>query len=173
MNLKSPLRGCFLVSPLVSYNFATPSYKRWFNTDVLSERIVREWGRHLTNNSPYHQDIAAGKGWAMALDVPEKWWEGLNVVDHILVTGGEEEVFRDHIVQFIEVLKRSVTKVKLTAHMATEAHDGPLLDFMAKRSPDESAQLITAWIIARFKEDGKGGFDVGPDKAGPARQMKM
>lgn len=109
----------------------------------------------------------------MALDVPVKWWEGLDVVDHILVTGGEEEAFRDHIVQFIEVLKRTVTKVKLTTLMATEVHDGPLLDFMARRSPGESAQLVTAWIIARFKEDGKSEFDVGPDEAGPARQIKM
>lgn len=42
-----------------------------------------------------------------------------------------------------------------------------------KRPPGELAQLITAWIIARFKEDGKGGFDVGSDEAGSTRQMKM
>lgn len=48
-------------------------------------------------------------------------------MDHILVTGGEEEAFRDDIVQFIEVFKRTVTKVKLTTLMATEAHDEPLL----------------------------------------------
>jgi hypothetical protein len=62
----------------------------------------------------------------MALDVPESWWQYLNIVDHVLVIGGHEELFRDHIVQFVEVLRRK-SSVDLTSYIALdEAHDGPL-----------------------------------------------
>lgn len=57
--------------------------------------------------------------------MPESWWEGLgSVVPKVLVTGGHEEIFRDHIFQFIDVLRRK-KKNELGMHIALdEAHDG-------------------------------------------------
>lgn len=49
----------------------------------------------------------------MALDVPEKWWEGVNVVDRILVTAGQEEVCRDHMLQLVDVFRRKSRAEKL------------------------------------------------------------
>lgn len=137
---------------MASFDLNIRSYHRTCSVDVLGAKVVGEWGQLLVQNTPWHAEIARGDGWGMALDVPEKWWEGLSVVDRVLVTGGEQEVFRDHIVQLINVLHRKAC-ADLMGHMALgEAHDGPLMDFSAKRAPGESAQVITRWIIEGFQQ---------------------
>lgn len=150
IDLKGSVKGCFLVSPLSSFNFSARSYRRWFSADVLSRRIVDKWGLYLVKDSPWHGEISAGYGWGMALDVPESWWDGLKAVDHILVTGGYEEVFSDHIQQLGEMLNRK-SKGNVDLNMANEAHDGPLMDFAAGRPPSETTKAITDFIITCFK----------------------
>jgi hypothetical protein len=142
-----PLKGCFVVSPLASFNLGSNSYNRIFSSDVLCKETVGGWGELFIAESPWHEEITNGLGWGMALDVPEKWWEGLDVVENVLVTGGEEEVFRDHIEQLVDVL-RSKSRAAVAAYISTyEAHDGPLMDFMARRVPGASTGVITRWII--------------------------
>lgn len=101
--------------------------------------------------SPWQEEITAGKGWGMALDVPENWWENLDAVDRILVTGGYEEVFSDHVQQLGELLKRK-SKGEVTLHMADEAHDGPLMDFAAGRPASATSKAIVEFVISSFKE---------------------
>jgi hypothetical protein len=149
IGLVDNVRGCFLVSPLCSYNFNTPSYQRWFSADVLGRTVVSKWGNYLVGNSPWHHEISSGQGWGMALDVPETWWNNLNVVDRILVTGGYEEVFSDHIEQLGDVLLRN-SKGDVDLYMAKEAHDGPLVDFADGRAPSETTKTITRFIISSF-----------------------
>ncbi|KAL4801252.1 Alpha/Beta hydrolase protein [Aspergillus unguis] len=141
------VRGCFLVSPLTSYDFNTPSYRRWFSADVLSKKVVQEWGLHLVGNSPWQEEISAGKGWGMALDVPDSWWDGFKAVDRVLITGGYEEVFSDHVEQLGQMLKRK-TAANVTLYMAHETHDGPLLDFMTGRRPSQTTKTITDFVIS-------------------------
>ncbi|GAD98387.1 hypothetical protein AOR_1_832114 [Paecilomyces variotii No. 5] len=154
VELKEPLRGCFLVSPLVSLsNLETRSYNERCSADVLSKNLIREWGDALIKNSPWREEIRNGLGWGMALDVPEKWWQGFDIAKRIIVTGGHEEIFRDHITAFIEVLRRNAS-VHLTSHMALdEAHDGPLMEFRSHCLPGSSTKALTEWIIATFSED--------------------
>ncbi|KAL4894873.1 alpha/beta-hydrolase [Aspergillus ambiguus] len=144
------IRGCFLVSPLCSFNFNTPSYKRWLSADVLGRQVVSEWGDHLMKGSPWLEEVSGGYGWGMALDVPEKWWEGLDCVDRILVTGGYEEVFSDHVQQLGDVLQRN-SKGEVELYMANETHDGPLFDFAAGRPPSEMTKAITHFIVSSCK----------------------
>ncbi|KAH8697700.1 catalytic protein [Talaromyces proteolyticus] len=151
IDLSDPIKGCFLVSPLASFNFNTPSYQRWFSADVLSRKVVEEWGVYLVENSPWQDEISSGNGWGMALDVSESWWVGLDAVDGILLTGGYEEVFSDHIQQLGEMLKRN-SKGEVTVHMANEAHDGPLMDFSAGRPPSATTKAITDFVIASLKD---------------------
>lgn len=147
-----PLKGCFLVSPLASFDLSTHSFNRRFSADVLCKYTVGEWGKSLVANSPWDDEISLGLGWGMALDVPEEWWEGLDVGAHILVTGGEEEVFRDHIVQLVDVLRRRST-AGVTPYLARdEAHDGPLMNFMAGGMRGGSTGVITRWVVERFQE---------------------
>jgi acetyl esterase/lipase len=155
INLDSHLCGCFVVSPLLSLNsLTTRSYRQRFSVDSLSYKTIREWGSHLIDYSPWREEISQGLGWGMALDVPESWWQDLKIVDHILVTGGHEEFFRDHIAQFVEVLRRK-SSVDLTAYIALdEAHDGPLMDFRAHRQPGTSTNTVTEWIISTFSNTG-------------------
>ncbi|GAM36068.1 hypothetical protein TCE0_018f04870 [Talaromyces pinophilus] len=155
INLDSHLCGCFVVSPLLSLNsLTTRSYRQRFSVDSLSYKTIREWGSHLIDYSPWREEISQGLGWGMALDVPESWWQDLKIVDHILVTGGHEELFRDHIAQFVEVLRRK-SSVDLTAYIALdEAHDGPLMDFRAHRQPGTSTNTVTEWIISTFSNTG-------------------
>lgn len=86
----------------------------------------------------------------MALDVPEEWWEELDVVDQIMVTAGYE-VFRDHVLQLVGVFRRrSRAKVECLV-LVDEAHDGPLMDFSAKRPPSTTTDRIAKWIIRCFE----------------------
>lgn len=139
------------MSPLSSLDLCTPSYKRWFSADVLSRKVVNDWGMHLVGNSPWKDEISAGHGWGMALDVPDSWWEGLDAVQDILVTGGYEEVFSNHIEQLAEMLKRN-SNGEVTLHMANESHDGPLMDFAAARPPSGTTNAITDFVISCFRE---------------------
>ncbi len=144
------VRGCFLVSPLASFNFNTPSYSRWFSADVLSKKVVHKWGLYLVENSPWQEEVSAGKGWGMALDVPESWWENFSAVDDVLVTGGYEEVFSDHIQQLGLMLERKSTG-NVTLYMGNESHDGPLMDFAAGRLPSQTTKTITDFVISCFR----------------------
>ncbi|KAL2853404.1 Alpha/Beta hydrolase protein [Aspergillus pseudoustus] len=145
------IRGCFLVSPLSSLNCSTPSYNNWFSADVLGKKVVSTWGAHLVDNSPWHAEISAGKGWGMALDVPESWWDGVDVVDRILVTGGDEEVFSDHVQELGAMLKRR-SKGEVALYMARrEAHDGPLMDFAAGREASETTRVVTGFVVSCLK----------------------
>ncbi|KAI9927608.1 hypothetical protein AWENTII_006442 [Aspergillus wentii] len=153
IHLDGRLRGCAVISPLLSLDLTTRSYRERCSADVLSRKTVRDWGRLLTDNSPWKEEIRQGKGWGMALDVPDKWWNGIeNVVDQIMVTGGQEEIFRDHILQFIDVMQ--MNGVELSSYIAPdEAHDGPLMDFSAGRPPSMTTQAITDWLISSFVDE--------------------
>ncbi|KAJ6007297.1 alpha/beta-hydrolase [Penicillium herquei] len=152
IEMTEPVKGCFLVSPLTSLNLNTVSFTKSFSVDVLGKEVVGRWGDLLIQDSPWQDEISQGYGWGMALDVPESWWDGLSSVDEILITTGEEEVFRDHVIKLIDVFKRRLSS-KVTAYVANkEAHDGPLMDFLAKRAPSLTTQQITQWIIAQFKD---------------------
>jgi hypothetical protein len=87
----------------------------------------------------------------MALDVPESWWDGFKAVDNILVTGGYEEVFSDHVQQLGAMLKRK-SRGNVALYMAHEAHDGPLMDFAAGRPPSKTTDAITDFVIDCFKQ---------------------
>lgn len=154
ITLDSPVKGCFLVSPLTSLNLTTRSFKERFSVDILSKKIVSRYGEHLIHRSPWHREMLEGHGWGMALDVPETWWEGLDVVDRVLVTAGWEEVFRDHVVQLANVLRRKTRVKQLEWLMAVdEAHDAPLVDFLGKaKPPSTSTDKITEWVIRCFSD---------------------
>lgn len=139
------------MSPLASFRLSTPSYQRWVSADVLSRKVVHKWGLYLVEKSPWHKEISAGNGWGMALDVPESWWENFEAVDRVLVTGGYEEVFSDHIQQLGNMIQ-SKSLGEVTLYMGNEAHDGPLMDFAAGRGPSETTKTITDFIISCFKE---------------------
>lgn len=138
------------MSPLASLDLRTPSYERWLSADLLTRKNVAEWGTYLVDNSPWDEEISAGNGWGMALDVPESWWENLTAVDRILVTGGYEEVFCDHIQQLYKMLQRK-SRGNVALHMANEAHDGPLMDFEAGRPPSETTMAIVNFVISCFQ----------------------
>lgn len=151
IHLQGPVKGCFLVSPLASFDFNTPSYQRWFSADVLTRKNVDEWGRYLVDDSPWHEEISAGYGWGMALDVPDSWWDSFTAVDHILVTGGYEEVFSDHIQLLGKVLETNC-KGNVSLHMSNETHDGPFMDFAARRPPSATTKAIRDFVIACLKD---------------------
>lgn len=152
INLSDPVKGCFLVSPLASFQLTTRSYAEKFSVHVLSRAIVSKCGEYLVHQSPWNQEISQGNGWGMALDVPEKWWEGMNVVDRILVTAGQEEAFRDHVLQLVDVFRRSSRAEKLEWLVSVdEAHDEPLMDFWEKRQLLSATTVrVTEWVIQCF-----------------------
>ncbi|KAJ5780062.1 catalytic protein [Penicillium paradoxum] len=144
------IKGCFLVSPLASFDVEAGSYQKTLSVDVLGKEVVAKWGDLLVRGSSWYEERSKGYGWGMALDVPEEWWNDLDSVSNILITAGDEEVFWDHNVQLLDVLRRK-GKAQVTGCMAAkEAHDVPLMDFMAKRPPGKTTKFITEWIIAQI-----------------------
>lgn len=111
------LAGAFLVSPLPSLDVEDKRVRLYSircSVDMLSSRVVREHGKCLAEcvDGELHAELRAGMGWSMALDMQgegaaEGWWGGVGrVVHRVFLTFGQEEVFRDHGVQFAELLRK-------------------------------------------------------------------
>ncbi|KAJ4986825.1 hypothetical protein SVAN01_07630 [Stagonosporopsis vannaccii] len=149
------LPAAFVVSPLCSLDVTRLSYKARNSVDMLSSTIVQNCGRHHLDGSSAHVERQSGLGWSMPLDMGKEdvaaWWNGLDmVVANVLVTVGQEEVFRDHCIEFAEVLKDiggKGTGFKATLLLRQdEAHDAPLFDFSAGRPPSATTTTIEQFV---------------------------
>lgn len=96
---------------------------------------MARYGRYYTDNSAYYDDVAAGKYWGEPAAAPPEWWAGLErVVNKIMITCGEKEVFCDDVVGFMERLEGVEAVRKGWCRMekvvgSGEVHDEPLMDF--------------------------------------------
>lgn len=153
------LPAVFLVSPLCSLDTTLPCYTTRCSADMLSRTIVRVYGGYLLNGSIAQGEQEAGLGWSMPLDMNKKavtaWWEDLDtVVTNVLITVGQEEAFRDHCIEFAEVLKdveRKGAGFKTTLLLQqSEAHDACLLDFAAGRPPSATTRAIDQFVLDAF-----------------------
>ncbi|KAK0660803.1 Alpha/Beta hydrolase protein [Cercophora samala] len=131
-SLARPVAGAFLVSPWVSTNTSTASYKKNNGIDMLSTATIDTACGHLLPKDLTEED----KAWVMPVDLPqerqEAWFEGLDkVVSHVYITAGEQEVFLDQSVQLADVFKKANNNGRLDVKvevMKSEAHDWILLE---------------------------------------------
>ncbi|KAF1982398.1 alpha/beta-hydrolase [Aulographum hederae CBS 113979] len=160
-NEETPLAGAFLVSPLVSFvteSLRFPSYEVNKRADLLSAYIVTTYGDYLTGGAQdaWMRDQAKGQAWGMALDVQgdlgvEKQWNDVGrVVEGVLITTGENEVFRDPVIEFATRLKKVFSGGVLILR-PKEAHDGPLMDFSAGRPASSTTKAIVSFVVRSFQ----------------------
>ncbi|KAH9210125.1 catalytic protein [Leptodontidium sp. 2 PMI_412] len=146
-SLPEPLSGCFLISPLLSLDLNTISYRENRNADLLSIHIIKSWGADLFRNSRFETEKEMGKAWGMALSGDDDWWNRLGeVVKRIYLVGGSEELFRDHIIEFGKRL-RNVPKVGLSTYIVEkEAHDGTFMEFETGAPLSNSTWRLGNWV---------------------------
>jgi acetyl esterase/lipase len=128
--LDSPLGGAFLVSPWLSTKTNTRSYKDNANIDMLTPSMMRDVAKRAFRGPEFEEDIKANRGWSMPMEVDPAWFFGLEkAVRSVYVTVGEQELFRDHVMQFVESVRMRNEGLRLKLEVPEkEAHDFILIE---------------------------------------------
>ncbi|KAH8597627.1 Alpha/Beta hydrolase protein [Bisporella sp. PMI_857] len=148
LKLSEKLAGCFLVSPLLSLELDTASYKDNLHADLLSIPVIRDWGEDLFRHSRFKIEKQNGKGWGMALSGDENWWAPLNqVVKRVYLVGGGEELFRDDIINF-GVILQGIEGLDSCCHINwKETHDNTFMDYESGVYPSRSTIRLADWVV--------------------------
>lgn len=144
ITLSEPLAGSFLVSPLVSGNTSTQSFRDGAPCDMLSLGIFDQPDRemfHVPNTGvegwlfpnwglQESKEFKEGKQWALMTDVDEKWLDGMSkVVKRVYVTCGKHEILRDQGINIAQRLRDDNPDIDVRLQVAEkEAHDFILLE---------------------------------------------
>ncbi|RVX66022.1 hypothetical protein B0A52_10109 [Exophiala mesophila] len=146
LNMAGPLRGAFLVSPWLTNDASTRSFRDKADIDMLSPALIRRSAEdYLPETSP--------EGWALAMAAPKDWWTDLRTaVEEVYLTVGEHELFRDHVVEFSETLKRHQggTNVRFEVGRG-EAHDHILTLHFRRTAVDPPLERMLDWLRCVLK----------------------
>lgn len=159
LELSEPLGGVFLVSPWLSNNIATESFKRNNGNDMISVGAFNKLGDALYGREliKAHKaavlagDYSAANPWMTPLDTEESWLDGIgNLTSHIYVTVGKNELLYDQGVNFVSLLRRrnATCKIRLD-EMEREAHDFILVENVFE-SPGDATERMRDWFKARL-----------------------
>jgi acetyl esterase/lipase len=156
VRLAEPLRGAFLVSPLLSVrNDCWGSVARNGRIDMLSCETTDKIVDYVVEPREFKAEMAAQKGWAMPMDLedPEAWFKGLDaVVREVYVTAGEQEILRDQGVEFADAVRRGNPGVAVKLEVSKdEAHDWILMEG-AKGIDGDATKRMRAWFRGLFWE---------------------
>ncbi|OBT43657.1 hypothetical protein VE00_05223 [Pseudogymnoascus sp. WSF 3629] len=151
LRLAEPLGGCFLISPLLSLDLTTASYRENEYADLLSIPVIRDWGQDLLRGSQFFDERQNERAWGMPLCGNRDWWDGLGkVVRRVYLTGGGEELFRDHIIEFGQILK-GLEGLDVQVHIDwKEAHDRTYMDFEDCVVPSKFTIRLGNWVVDCF-----------------------
>ncbi|KAF8064398.1 Alpha/Beta hydrolase protein [Lyophyllum atratum] len=147
LTLSAPLRGANLISPWVSLTSKTGSMLSNDSSDVIGIKCLTYWGREVLDgvkeeHIPY---LEASKA-------PEGWFDGLpEVVDRVLITGGDAEALRDTIVVFADRMCRVHPRAEFILQKYG-VHNDPYFDFFTmERNKGEVTPRILEWFEAGFE----------------------
>jgi len=148
LKLESPLAGVFLISPWLTDDTLTRSYKENFRVDMLPFDAARKAERYLVPPSLRQAEVEAGHGWAMAMDACDDWWLSLpEVVGSVYITAGDEEMFRDHIVLFSRKLKDLHPSLPIQLEVESlQAHDHMLTYELMGYEENPALDRLTSWF---------------------------
>ncbi|KAF8248380.1 alpha/beta-hydrolase [Wilcoxina mikolae CBS 423.85] len=160
LSLTTPLAGVALISPptLIS-NASADSFIRHKDIDILAADTCQHWTALMTENTPFSDELEAGKYWGEPAPAPESWWSGLgNVTRKMLVTAGEEEVLVDDTKVFMKKME-GVQKTEEEGFWFEsviakgEVHDAPLMDFVINAKKSETTVKSAEFVVKAF-DDG-------------------
>lgn len=157
ITLSKPLSGAFLVSPLVTGNTSTQSFRDGAPCDMLSLGIFDQPDREMfhTPNTGIKgwlfpmwgiqesPEFSAGKRWALMADVDERWLNGMgNVVKRVYVTCGKHEILRDQGIYIAQNIRMRNPDVDVKLEVAEkEAHDFILLEGERRELGDATMRM--------------------------------
>jgi acetyl esterase/lipase len=162
IHLSQPLAGAFGVSPWVTMDMNTTSYRENGNVDMLSPSLIQNCGNDLLVGTNWKIELSKGQCWSMPLDGSMEWWGNLSsIVPRIFLSAGKQEIFRDHVLEFAEKLKSINKGPEITLDVGEkEAHDHILVDFLladmlGKERDGRAAQVLMKWSIESLETGSK------------------
>ena len=138
------------MSPWVSFESSTKSFNNPRTKDLIVGPNTLTWGRQYALDVPSEQMPYIVP--LTAVEIPT-WFGSLSrVVNHVLISAGSEERFRDDIVAFAERLGNSAKEVNVQLEVQEGGvHDDPFLDFLISPYPRNVVSL-TPLIIDWLKD---------------------
>ncbi|KHN98711.1 Alpha/beta hydrolase fold-3 [Metarhizium album ARSEF 1941] len=159
--LSEPLAGVFLVSPWLSNNVSSGSFKKNDGNDMISIGAVDVLGAALYGEDLVREhksavlagDMSAANPYMTPLDTSEDWLDGIGrVVSRLYLTVGKNEVLYDHGVALVSLLRRrdATCKIRLD-ESEREAHDFILIENIFEKPGDATARM-KAWFKGTLTE---------------------
>jgi len=143
------LAGVFLVSPFVDTNTETDSYRRNNKFDMITIALIKSTTELMLRDRSSVSNLE--KQETIALVAPlqgdmSSWLGQVNsVVKSLYITVGDQEVFRDQVVTFVDKLKKHCPAAELRFdYMEKEVHDYILIEG-ATREFGDATQRMKSW----------------------------
>ncbi|KAK5046034.1 hypothetical protein LTR84_008821 [Exophiala bonariae] len=140
--LKGHLNGAIFMSPWITFQTNSPSFRRNQTRDIVGPRALTTWskaflGGHTRDN--YNHPI----------DAPADWWNGVKA-EKMAFVAGAHEVFVDDIRTMMEKVKVHNPSLEYL-EAADEAHDAAIVDRAYGLNHElTSDKFIQAWILERL-----------------------
>lgn len=131
VKMAEPLGGAFLVSPWLTRHTKDASFVENDGIDMLFTGTIAETRGYLVG-----KDLSIVPSVAYPLDAEDLYFERLEeVVGHMYVTAGENEVLRDQGVAYVEKVRRFCSGLDLRFDLQKKmAHDFILLEGEAEKN---------------------------------------
>lgn len=135
--LSESLRGLLLISPWVSLDTDTQSYRTYGEVDVAPVSLLEEMS--IAFLLPKDRNA-----WSEAYRADASWWENAPV-SNVLVTAGETEVFKDHILEVGKKLKLAGVNSRAVV-CEGQIHVECILDAQTGLPPRSMSEKIWRWF---------------------------
>ncbi|CAI6341176.1 unnamed protein product [Periconia digitata] len=153
LQLPTKLHAALLMSPWCSFNTYTPAFRTNAEKDCFDRRALNNWSSaFLGSDSPF-----AGDFYNEPVLAPANWWERVaDVIDEVLIWGGESEVLIDSIEEFSKRFTKGFGgKGGRVNTVITEkaAHMEPILELLIGYKGDSgtgSRGVIKDWVRAKL-----------------------
>ncbi|KAI5463057.1 Alpha/Beta hydrolase protein [Mariannaea sp. PMI_226] len=156
VTLSEPLLGAFLVSPWVTKRTDDASFKENAWVDMLSGPTMDNSTRALLGPTNINETSHESARLAFPLDRDNSCLRGMSsIVNHLYVTAGSHEVFRDQAKTFANEVEYLNPKLNVRFDMQKrQAHDFILLEGQEERN-GECMQEMKVWMRALLALDIK------------------
>lgn len=141
-----PLRGAYLMSPYVNLSGHGGSFESNGDKDILPLKLWREWGLRLLFKIPktQHDFVQFASG-------PDNWFNGVaKLVNHVLITAGEDECLHDDVVVFKDKFLKHHSDVEWI-DQKDAVHIEPVWGFTGKDGEGELTKTLVDWHKKTFE----------------------
>lgn len=144
LKLDEPFSGAALISPWVNMASTSASMEANEHKDIVTNDSLEYWARNFFGDAPIDP-------WNSPLTAPVEWWTGLPVGD-ILITYGDNEMFRDDATRLCETLQASHAGTTTSLKAMGELHTHMLMNrFLRVNKPCESERVFMEWMKNHMK----------------------